>query len=1763
LADTPPQQRPSSEAGPPSLPQFFDIAIRLCHALDELHRRGAVHGGLTPTCLRPDPAGLLLDLPGGDRSEGAQAAAVPHRHDAAAYMSPEQTGRINRAVDYRTDFYSLGATLYELATGTPPFELHDPLELIHAHIAKTPVSPAQLRPDLPEPVAAIIQKLLAKEAADRYQSAAGLRDDLERCRDAWTATHDVPAFPLGQFDVSDRFLIPQRLYGRDREVGQLLSALDEACAGANVLALVAGYSGVGKTSLIRELHRPIVDRRGYFISGKVDQVVRSIPYGAIIQAFRGLVSQVLTESEERLAAWRERLAAALGGNGGVIAEVLPEIELVLGAQPAPPPLDPAEAQNRFQYVLQNFVRTLARADQPLVVFLDDIQWMDAASLDLLRALAVSGDIHHLLFVCAYRDHDVSASHPLTRAIASIEAGGSRVVRVELPPLRMAGLVPFLCDTLRCEPPEVEALAQLTLQKTDGNPFFVIQFLKSLQHDGLFSFDHSRRRWAFRLDAIAKAATTENVVDLMTRKIQWLSPGAQGALTLAACIGNRFDRATFLTVSQLAPADADAGLREACDAGLILRTGESFEAGREPRTADAAGFMFLHDQVQQAAYGLIPPDRRRSVHLDVGRLLLADSRGEPADDRLFEIVNHLNIGRDLIVQDTERLAAERLNLRAGRKAKTSAAYRAAGEYFDAGIALVRDADWQTAYDLTFSLHVEAAECRYLSGDFAGAEVEFARLLPRAATRRHEALVHELWMTLHENQSRWHDAVKSGRDGLAGLGIVLPEGEEATAAALEREVAHTHEALGACDIASLVDLPLMTDPDTRTIMRMLTTLWSSAYISGNQLLARLISATLVRLSLAHGNTEDSAYGYVTHAITVGPVRGDYRSAYEWGELALRVNERFGDARRRAKIHQQFQAHVNLWRRPFATCIPLAREAYRSGLETGDFAYAGYGAATEAWSAWLVTRNLDQFLRDYTPHLEILGKLRMRDFQAAHRVLLNWARALQGRTAGPLSLADETFDEHAYVAAYEDAAPFFLTFYYVAKLHLHVIAGDLKTALAAAARARAVTVHGTIWPVLLDFWGALAAGGLYDEAGEADRRDYHARLVTARDALGALAEQCPENFRAYWLLLAAEVQRIAGHAADATRLCEDAVAFARVTGFVQLEALAAERCASLWLARGHERVAAGFLRQAHRGYADWGATIKVEQLERVHGPLLDLRAAAVPTPLSSGGEARVPAAPASLDTATVLKVAHAIAREIELDGLLRRLIELAVENAGAQRGVFLEQQGGALVVQAEADADPARVTVRQAIPLDRAERLSTRVVRFVQRTGQDVVLGHAAADERFAGDPHIERNAVKSILCVPIAQQGRPGGVLYLENNLTTGAFTPARLEILRVLAAQAAISLENARLYEGLRAEVDRRTTAEVALRSAMAELETLKDRLEVENVYLQEEIRTQHNFEEIVGNSPALLEALRKVERVAPTESTVLILGETGSGKELFARAVHSRSRRGRRPLVKVNCGAIAPGLVESELFGHVKGAFTGALEARVGRFEVANGGTIFLDEVGELPLDAQVKLLRVLQEQEFEPVGSNRTVRVDIRVIAATNRDLEHAVREGRFRADLLYRLNVFPIQVPALRDRRSDVRLLVGFLAAALSRKLGKPIHGFSARSMDWILRYDWPGNVRELQNVVERAAILAHSPVLEVDRAVLGTAAIDVAAAGTAAELAVRSLDDVQRLHIINVLKSTGGVVEGGQGAATVLGLHPNTLRSRIKKLGIPPSIYRPRPQ
>jgi predicted ATPase/signal transduction histidine kinase len=1411
-------------------------------SLMEMHARGVLHLSLCPDAIQLEPrsgrARLLTSW-----VPAADAAGTAPRLERLAWIAPEQTGRIGRAADERSDLYSLGLVLHRLLTGTPVLDSDDPLEWIHWHLAGVAPDPASVNPDVPAALSAVVMKLLAKSADERYQSASALSKDFRRCGREWAATGRIEPFALGQGEPGRRLAVPGRLYGRDGEVRALLDALATACEGEGkaVLLLVAGYAGIGKTALIEQLYRPILRRRGYFIAGKFDQVARGVPFGALIQAFRDLVHQLLTESDADLQAWRLRLGEALGGNGGVIAEVIPEIEFILGTQRAPPPLGAIEAQNRFQLVLRNFVAALAAPTHPLVIFLDDLQWADAATLGLLEPLLAAGGLSGLLVIGAYRDNELEAAPQLVRSIAAVEAGGGALRRITLGPLALADLVQLVADTFAIAPEAAEPLARLVFDKTGGNPFFVTQFLKTLEREEHVRFDEASAQWRWNIEEVSRAPLADNVVDLMTRRLTRLAQRTQDALTLAACIGNRFEESTLARVSEQSTADTAGDLADALREGLVVRVASDDPASRM--------FAFLHDRVQQAAYALVPESRRQRLHLSVGRLLRRHKpSGEIDSGLLFDIVHHLDLALPLIVDARERLAVAALNLEAGRRAKSATAHESALAMLTAGCELLEGAASGPESDsLSFELGLELAESRYLCGRFEAAHGLMAELTARARNPIDGARVVRLRSVQYENMARYADALENARAGLALFDLRLPAEEWDKAAALENEIALIDRLRADRPIAALADMPTMIDPSIRIVMAMLTDVWSAAYILGDPTLARLISATLVRLSLEHGNVEESAYGYVTHAITVGPVRGGYAAADEWGLLALAVNQRFGDARRRAKIHQQFQAHVAPWCRPFQTCIAYAREACRSGLESGDFLYAAYGAGTEPWAAMLATQDLAQFERDYAPAVELIDRLKNPAFADSVRVLLGWARALQGRTADPLSVGDASFDEEAYVLRYA-ANPFFSTIHAVVRLQLSVLLGSVAEALHAS-RLSARTAHvleGTIWPVVHDFWHALACAAAAHDLAAADRSELLQKLRSTQARFATLAGCCAVNYRCQSLLLGAEIARLEGAPAEAIACCEDAIEFAAANALLPYQALSHEMCAGIHRRAGRVRLAGLHLAAAKASYGAWGATAKVAALEREH-PAAESEAARLdPAARSPGRDAaaavaidhdRAPSHAATtdgLDLHSAMKAAQAIAAEVEPGALLERLMRIAIENAGAERGALvIEGEPGPIAwVDPVAGSGARRL---EAFALETSREIPLGIINYVRRTGESLVLAEPEIERRFGDEPWVAARRPRSLVCVPVQHQGRRIGALYLDNSRVAGAFTAARVEVLHILAAQATIALENARLVSGLRSEISERRTAQESLSAALVEVERLKQEVEAENSYLRREL----------------------------------------------------------------------------------------------------------------------------------------------------------------------------------------------------------------------------------------------------------------------------------------------------------------------------------------
>ena len=1832
---------------PWELDLFLRVAIGITAALGRLHQRGLFHRDIKP-------ANVFVNTSTGEAwlSGFGLASRLPRERQTPeppetiagtlAYMAPEQTGRTNRSIDSRSDLYSLGVTLYQLLTGSLPFTASDPMVWVHCHIARRPVPPSERLDNIPIAVSQIIMRLLAKTAEERYQTATGLESDLRRCLAEWEAHRHVIEFPLGQHGTPDRLLIPEKLYGREREVDALLAAFDRVVkGGAPELVLVSGYSGIGKSSVVNELHMVVAPPRGLFASGKFDQHKRDIPYSTLVQAFQSLVRPLLGKSDAELAIWRRAFLEALELNARLMTDLIPELKLIIGDQAPVPELEPQQAQSRFQLVFRRFIGVFARPEHPLALFLDDLQWLDAATLDLLEDLLTRSNLRHLMLIGAYRDNEVDAAHPLTRKLEAIRQAGARVQEVRLAPLARDDLGQLIADALRCDPADAAPLVQLVHEKTAGNPFFVIQFLYSLAEEGLLRFDQDAAGWSWDLGRIHDKGYTDNIVDLMLGKLTRLPTETQHALQQFACLGNVGATPMLSAVLETPEEQVHAVLWPAVRQELIERLEGSYK--------------FIHDRVQEAAYSLIPEALRAEVHLRIGRLLVTETPADKREEAIFEILNQLNRGAPLITQPEERDQLAEFNLLGGKRAKGSTAYASALTYLIAGGELLKDDCWERRHELIFALELTRAECEFLTGQLSVAEERLAALSNRAATTVEQAILASLRMDVCTALLQTDRAVAVCLNYLRHVGIDWsphPKEEEVL-----REYECIWSLLGSRTIEDLIDLPLMDDPASLATVDVLIKVLPPA-MQTDENLASLTICKAVSLSLEHGNCDASCVAYVWLARIAGPHFGDYRAGCRFGQLGYELVERRGLKRFEASTYHCFAIFVVPRIKHVRACRDLLCRAFEAANRIGDLTYAAYTCNNLNSDLLFAGEPLLEVQAEAEHGLVFAEKARFGLVIHDITVQLALIRMLRGLTPKFGCFDDaqlnEVRTEHHLSSDRSLATP--ACRYWIRKLQARCIAGDYATAIDAASKAQPLlwTVSALFEEAEYHFYGALAQAACCDSAPAGERLQHLNAVAAHHKQLQVWAENCPENFENRAALVGAEIARIEGRVLDAEQLYEQAIHSAQANGFVHNEALTDELAARFYAARGFEDIAHLYLRKARYGYLRWGADGKVRQLEEMYPHLR----AEEPAP---GLTSTIATPVEHLDLATVIKVSQAVSSEIVLEKLIHTLMRTAIEQAGAERGLLILARGGEQRIAAEATTSGDTIKVQPRDMLVSEAMLPESVLYYVLHTRDSIILDDASAQPQFAADPYIRQHRARSILCLPLTNQARLIGALYLENNLTTRAFTPTRITVLKLIASQAAISLENTGLYRDLEQreakirrlvesnvvgvvmwtldgaivganeaflhmvqyghediasgrvrwtdltpaewrERDERALAELKAtgrvqpfeteyfrkdggrvpvligaalfkesgnegvafvldlseqRRAEGEIRALKDQLYKENLALRDELDRASMFEEIVGTSKALKAVLSRIAKVAPTDSTVLITGETGTGKELIARAVHKRSQRCSRAFVTVNCAAIPRDLIASELFGHEKGAFTGATQRRLGRFELADGGTIFLDEIGELPAETQIALLRVLQEHEFERVGGTESIRTDVRVIAATNRDLEAAIAAGMFRSDLFYRLNVFPIEVPPLRERREDIRLLVEYFIDRYATKAGKSIHGVNKKSLELLQSYPWPGNIRELQNVIERSVIVCDTENFSVDESWLSRQPL-ASEPKTRPELP-RKLAAQEKEMIEAALRECRGRVSGPSGAAAKLGIPGSTLETKIRSLKIDKNRFR----
>ncbi|MBD1814450.1 trifunctional serine/threonine-protein kinase/ATP-binding protein/sensor histidine kinase [Microcoleus vaginatus DQ-U2] len=1397
-----------------TLAEILEIGIQITDILHGLYRHRVIHKDIKPANVLIHPETKQVKL-----IDFSIASLLPREtqeiqnpnvlEGTLAYISPEQTGRMNRGIDYRTDFYSLGATFYELLTGKLPFECDDPMELVHCHIAKQP--PGINSKEIPQVVSDIVMKLMAKNAEKRYQSALGLKYDLERCLQQCQETGKIETFELGTRDICDRFLIPEKLYGRGREIQQLLEAFERVAQGNSEMMLVAGFSGIGKTVVVNEVQKPIVRQHGYFIKGKFDQFNRNIPLGAFVQAFRDLMTQLLSESDLQLQAWKTQILAALGDNGQVIIEVIPELERIIGQQPPAPELSGSAAQNRFNLLFQKFISVFTTKEHPLVMFLDDLQWADSASLKLMQLLIGESQSSHLLLIGAYRDNEVSAAHPLMLTLDEVTKIGAIVNTITLAPLARTSLNQLVADTLTCSPKLAEPLTELVYQKTKGNPFFATQFLKALHQDELIIFDVKAGYWECCISKITEAALTDDVVEFMAQQLQKLPVETQEVLKLAACIGNQFDLTTLAIVSEISETATATALWKTLQEGFVLPQSEiyKFYVGEEENidrgTSQTVVYRFLHDRVQQAAYSLIPESDRALAHYQIGQLLLQQISPEAREERIFELVNQLNYGTTLVVEKTERDDLAQLNLIACRKARSATAYQAAREYATVGLQLLGTDAWERHYEMTLSLHDLAAEVAFLAGDFEQMHHWIEAVIHHAKTPLEQVQVYQVKIQALVAHNKFVEAIAIGQSVFQMLGVNLPD--EPTLDDIRQVKQEIDALIEGRSIESFIHLPKMTDPQQLAIMQNAARLTPVCYMSGTKLYF-LVVALQAKLSIQFGNSPVSAFCYVGYAFQLRMLWGDMTMVPQFGQLGYQLALEPDAKNIRAATAMLMGAYVGSWTIHLQETLPILLDGYQAGLETGNLEFMGYDAQLYCFNAYWYGQPLAELEPQIRAYYQQLCDLHQ--VTAANCVLayLQAAQILLGQSEDEIPLRQDDYEEEVLAQAKVDF--YRLSFFYLYRFTLNYWLEDFAKAEHDAAQTRHYLAGGmgSIVEPIFYFYDSLNVLATPGESMSQSEPRWQ-RMEENQAKLKDWADYGPMNYLHKYHLVEAQKHQLLNCKTEAIEFYDIAIKGAKENGYIQEEGLANELAAKFYWEWGKEKVAASYMQEAYYCYARWGAKAKIEDLEQRYSQLLlpilnqpklrfnPLETLATITHSSQTSTNSSTSISDALDFASIVQAAQALSSKIQLDELLDTLNQIILKTSGAETCALLLPHEKEWQIRAITHINPDNqlpTTLLQTQPLEGSAVIPLKLVYYVKHTLETVVVEGGKTDiPGLMNDCTLQYHS-QSMLCTPILDRGNLVAILYLEHSSTKGVFTRDRLLVLNFLCTQAAISLENARLYQ---------------------------------------------------------------------------------------------------------------------------------------------------------------------------------------------------------------------------------------------------------------------------------------------------------------------------------------------------------------------------------
>jgi len=1406
------------------------LGARLSRVLEGVHATGVMHKDVKPQNVLVDEAceqvtlfdfGIASLL-----SQEATEASIPEALEGTlAYISPEQTGRTARALDTRTDLYSLGVMLFEVLSGRLPFTERDPLSLVHAHLAKEPPSLEEIAPGVPKIVSAIVSRLLQKDPERRYQTARGVAEDLEEALRRLSEGYPVEPFPLGKKDFSWRLRLPHVLVGRERDVAQVGDAFARTARGTAELLLIGGPSGIGKTALVRTVYRDIAQvGHGLLIAGKHDQLARSTPYAALAQAFGALMRQWLSSPAAVLESWQARIRTEVGENARLIADVVPELDLVMGKLAPVPPVEGEQVLNRQKLTWLNFVRAVTTPNPPLVMFLDDMQWADGATLTILETLLTDMERKSLLVIAAYRDNETPPEHPLWKLVDAVERSEAKVSRLTVGPLLEEQVQKWLSRTLESEPKRVEPLARVLSHKTRGNPFFLEQLLLALHRKKQIVRDPESGEWRWNQEHLEKAEVTDNVVSLLTGKVREMPEATQQLLGLAACAGHTFHLQDLERLSGWERARVTGALWSALQEELVVPVDGSYRpaqalGGMREGALDAS-YRFLHDRVQQASYERISPEQRVLAHLEIGRRLWTRYRAEGGTaQQLLELARHMNLGAGRLESAEERKELAQLNVKAARAAQAASSHRLMANLLDNAQALLGEQAWEREHALSVEVALERLEAAFLLREFDDVEARALRLLARPLATVPWLLAQEFRVRCCVATGQYARGMGIGVAALAEKGVIFPDTDEACQTALVEESASLDRWLD----QNLDGFDRML-PDRSEEHRLIDTLMVRAQLcaiyGGRPMLYTLIIVRLVSEAVRRDAlTTPAAMMICSFANVWAVATGMYRRVIRWVDPGVRAAERLASPMLPECL--VLQGIYLVYSRPVDESAALYEQAITAGLKIGSFQGTSWGLLAElfyyrAWrglplaqvdeqqkARWeLVQRAGDAVGRH---HYEVIG--------AFCEVLMASDGAKKLMQEEPISRGSQSLlvDGDGFTGGLARTL----------EAYLFCVTGRWERALARAREAEQFRADILGMPPVTDIslFLALSAAKCWNSAANAEEQAVlREHIEHGLERFQYFSEGCPTNFVHKLRLIEAEYARVQGKTEEASARYDEAIELAREHRFLHIEALAIQLAAEFRLETGRSHVGALYLREARDAFARWGASAVVAHLGAKYPTILK---AAAHT--SAAGRSNVltlststsSSAEAHFDVNTAVRAAQALSSELDPRRVIGRLMELTLENAGAQRGSLLLSEGEALSIVARLSVAGGRIETELSEPLAQSSDVPVMVVQYAARTCEPVVIADAQSEARFAGDPYLASRAPRSLLALPLTHRGHLVGVLYLEHSDVPSAFPPGRVEFLSVLASQAAIAVENAMLYRSLEARIKERT-AELQLAKEAAD-----------------------------------------------------------------------------------------------------------------------------------------------------------------------------------------------------------------------------------------------------------------------------------------------------------------------------------------------------------